>query len=703
MQILGNNEDERTFWCSAGVAARYEDGRPKMVVEFLQDISERKQTHREIETLKQQLEFILGVTKTGIDIIDSDYNIQYIDPEWQKAYGDPAGKKCYEYFMGESEPCSDCGIVNAMETKAPVVTEEILAKEGDRPIQVTTIPFQNEKGDWLFAEVNVDISETKKAEEQLKGAYDQAIIYAEQLREEIEERKRAVQALQESEEKYRTLFEDSRDAIYMTTRDGWFMDVNQAALDLFGYTREEMLGLDLREIYVDLEDRPRFQKEIEGKGSVRDYGMRFQKKDGTEMDCLVTATLRRADDGSILGYQGIIRDTTEQKRLENQLQQAQKMEAVGNLAGGISHDFNNILQAISGYIQLLLMKKEVYDTDRHYLKQIEKAAERAGELTKQLLVFSRKVKSKLRPIDLNHEIFQIHGLLQRTIPKMIDIELHLTDDLKLINADPIQLEQIIMNLVLNAKDAMPDGGKLIFETNNVILNEQFCQIHIGAVPGEYALLSISDTGQGMDKKIVEHIFEPFYTTKETGKGTGLGLAMVYGIVKSHGGYITCYSEPDHGTVFKIYFPFLEVESLEREVEREHADALRRGHETILLVDDEEMLREQGREILYRYGYKTLTAENAETAIEIYKKEKDRIDLVTLDIGMPGMGGYKCLQELLKIDPDVKVIIASGYTSSANVKEALESGASGFIGKPYDLKDMLKTVRALLDQSENCSK
>ncbi len=701
-EITPTDGDRMSFWCTASVAARGEDGRPRMVVESLRDITERGQAQREIETLKQQMEFILGATKTGIDIIDSDYNIQYIDPEWQKVYGDPAGKKCHDYFMGASEPCPDCGITKAMETKAPVVTEEILAKEGNRPIQVTTIPFQNDRGEWLFAEVNVDITARKKAEEKLKGAYDQSIIYAEQLNEEIKERNRAEQALRESEEKYRTLFEDSRDAIYMTARDGRFMDVNQAALDLFGYTREEMLGLDFREIYVNPEDRSRFQEEIEEKGSVRDYGMRFRKKDGAEMDCMVTSTVRRADDGSILGYQGIIRDTTEQKRLEAQLLQAQKMEAVGNLAGGISHDFNNILQAISGYIQLLLMKKEADDPDGHYLKQIEKAAERAGELTRQLLVFSRKVESKLRPIDLNQELRQVHGLLQRTIPKMIDVELHLTENLKLINADPVQLEQIIMNLVVNAKDAMPDGGKLFFETKNVILNEQFCQIHIGAVPGDYALLSISDTGHGMDKKIVEHIFEPFYTTKEIGKGTGLGLAMVYGIVKSHGGYVTCYSEPGQGTVFKIYFPVLEVESLEREVEREHEEAIRGGHETILLVDDEEMLREQGREILHRYGYTTVTAENAETAIEIYKKEKDRIDLVTLDIGMPGMGGHKCLQELLKIDPDVKVIIASGYTSSINVKEALESGAAGFIGKPYDLKDMLKTVRALLDQCGNCS-
>jgi len=508
---------------------------------------------------------------------------------------------------------------------------------------------------------------------------------------------KSAEALRESEQRYRALFDKSRDAIYVTSRDGRFIDINQSALDLFGYTRKEMLELDVRKIYAKPDGRNLFQQEIEKGGAVRDYEIKFCKKDGTEIDCLNTSTVRRTDDGIIIGYQGITRDVTEKKRLEAQLQQAQKMEAVGTLAGGIAHDFNNVLQAISGYVQLLLMKKEKKDPDIRYLNQIDRSAQRAAELTKQLLIFSKKIKSKLRPVDLNQEVIQVHGLLQRIIPKMIAVELDLAEDIKIINADPMQLEQIMMNLGINAKDAMPDGGKLDFETKNIILDEGYCKVHTGAVPGEYVLLAISDTGHGMDKEIVEHIFEPFFTTKEIGKGTGLGLAMVYGIVKSHNGYIVCYSEPDFGTVFKIYFPVLEEANVEQPVESEKVAEIRGGHETILLVDDEESLLALGQDMLREHGYTIITAESGERAIEIYKREKGRIDLVILDIGMPGMGGYKCLQELLKINPEIKVIIASSYTDSYNIKEVLEHGAAGFINKPYRLTDMLDNLRKLLDQ------
>jgi len=507
---------------------------------------------------------------------------------------------------------------------------------------------------------------------------------------------KSAEALRKSEQQYRTLFDESRDAIYVTTKEGRFVDINQSALDLLGYTREEMLELDARKMYVNPDDRHLFQQEIEKRGAVRNYKIKFRKKDGMEIDCLNTSTVSRTDNGTIIGYQGIIRDVTEQRQLEAQLQQAQKMEAVGTLAGGIAHDFNNVLQAISGYVELLLIKKEKKDPDIRYLNQIDRSAQRATELTKQLLIFSRKVKSELRPVDLNQEVIQVHELLQRIIPKMIDIELNLAEDIKIINADPMHLEQIMMNLGINAKDSMPDGGKLVFETKNIILDEEYCKAHTGAVTGEYVLLAISDAGHGMDKEILEHIFEPFFTTKEIGKGTGLGLAMVYGIVKSHNGYIVCYSEPGLGTVFKIHFPVLEEANVELSVESEKGAEIRGGHETILLVDDEKSLLVLGQDMLRKHGYTTITTESGERAIEIYKREKDRIDLVILDIGMPGIGGYKCLQKLLKINPEIKVIMASGYTDSNKV-EALEYGAAGFICKPYRLTDMLDTLRKLLDQ------
>ena len=247
----------------------------------------------------------------------------------------------------------------------------------------------------------------------------------------------------------------------------------------------------------------------------------------------------------------------EKKKVEAQLIQAQKMEAIGSLAGGIAHDFNNTLQVILGYAELLEINNKKEDPEKGYLEVIKKSAQRATEMTKQLLIFSRKVESELGPISLNQEVLKDQSLLRRTISPMIDIELNLAENLYIINADPVQVSQIIMNLAVNSRDAMPDGGKLIFETKNIILDEKYCRVNLGAVPGKYVLLGVSDTGHGMDEDTLEHIFEPFYTTKKNGEGTGLGLSMVYGIVKNHGGHITCDSNPGHGTVFNIYFPALE--------------------------------------------------------------------------------------------------------------------------------------------------
>ena len=277
---------------------------------------------------------------------------------------------------------------------------------------------------------------------------------------------------------------------------------------------------------------------------------------------------------------------------------------------------------------------------------------------------------------------------------MIEIELILEDDLKNINADPIQMEQILMNLAVNSRDAMPDGGRLVFETKNVILDEEYFKTHPAAMPGEYVMLSIADTGCGMDKETIEHIYEPFFTTKEVGKGTGLGLAMVYGIVESHGGYITSYSKPNEGTTFRIYYPVLQSDI---EVQAsEEAEELQGGSETILLVDDEEAVLDIAKSMMERFGYTTITAENGEDAIEIFKKSNPYPDLVILDVGMPGMGGHKCLIELLKIYPDLKVIIASGYPENGKVEKTIKAGAAGFVAKPYSLADMVKKVREILD-------
>jgi PAS domain S-box-containing protein len=302
---------------------------------------------------------------------------------------------------------------------------------------------------------------------------------------------------------------------------------------------------------------------------------------------------------------------------------------------------------------------------------------------------------KMRPIDLNKEIREFEKLLKRMIPKMIEIEMNLEENLNIINADPLQLEQIIMNIAVNAKDAMGEEGKIIFTTENMTLDEDYCRNNIGYKPGDYVRLSISDTGPGMPKDIAEKIFEPFFTTKETGKGTGLGLSMVYGLVAKHDGHITCYSEPDNGTVFRIFLPAIETaEKLELKTWEKESPP--EGTETILIVDDESLVRNLGERILARFGYNILTASDGESALDIYKKNRNAISLIILDLIMPGMGGKRCLEELFKIDPAIKILITSGYSTDGDIDFAMEAGARGFIKKPFDINQMLESIRRVLD-------
>jgi CheY-like chemotaxis protein len=329
------------------------------------------------------------------------------------------------------------------------------------------------------------------------------------------------------------------------------------------------------------------------------------------------------------------------------------------------------------------------------IQRIASAGRNGAELVQRLLAFSRKAESHLRPVDVNLHAEQLKNILERTIPKMIQIRLLLGKNIATIKADPSQLDQILMNLALNASDAMPDGGTLTIETENVFLDNSYCQTHAGVLPGRYVSLGVSDNGFGMDNTTREHIFEPFFTTKETGKGTGLGLAMVYGIVKQHGGYIICESEPGQGTQFKIYFPAVEIPETVPATKPEEVIP-NGGTETILLVDDEAVLRDMGGEILGQAGYTVLNASNGAQALEIYMKERQRISLVILDLVMPGMSGKRCLEELLKIDPTVKVIVASGLSVDGHSKTLITEAARRFVSKPYDVTHLLKTVRDVLD-------
>ena len=525
---------------------------------------------------------------------------------------------------------------------------------------------------------------------------------------DISERKKAEDDLIKSEKHLQAIFRAANNVSFITTeledKNFRILDFSFGSERIFGYNQKNAVGRPLEILYLpdNTASISKTYRLMLDKGGEITRQLDLMRKSGKEFPAVLTAYPIFDADNNIIQALWVAFDISEIKELykekeslTSQLRQSQKMEAVGTLAGGIAHDFNNILQSISGYTQLLLMTKEEDDPDYAKLMTIDKSVNRASNLTKQLLIFSRKMESELKPVNLNNEIRQISKILKRTLPKMIDIELDLDDELKMTNADSVQLEQIMMNLAINARDAMPSGGKLIFRTRNLILGEEYRRNNMEIKPGEYIQLTVSDTGHGIDKETQEHIFEPFYTTKETGKGTGLGLAMVYGIIKNHRGQIVCQSKPGKGTHFHIFLPVLKTrvnDNKEQSIKQRDAEG---GTETILIVDDEEIILEIEKEALTQAGYNVLMARRGEEALDIFGKNKELIDLVILDLNMPGIGGHTCLVELKKIDPDVKVIVSTGYSNSSASKETIELTSEAMINKPYRFADLFIKIREIL--------
>ena len=512
---------------------------------------------------------------------------------------------------------------------------------------------------------------------------------------DITERRRSEQDLREAEERMRLLLKSAPIAIRIATQ-GRYSYVNPAFLNMFGYScLEEIDGLPVEALYVDEDKHLIWERNaIRAKGLTVDphYHVTGIRKDGAHIDLEAW--------GSEISYQGkrstlrFLIDVTEANSLRAQLLQAQKMEAVGTLAGGVAHDFNNLLQSVLGYSELMLQRKKEGERDYADLQKIYQAGKRGADLVESLLTFSRKVGTKCVTVNLNQEITQVQQLLSRTIPKTIKIVLRLSGDLESINADPSQISQVLMNLGVNARDAMPDGGILTIETAKVQLDKEYCSSHLEAMPGGYVLLTVSDTGHGMDKRTRAHMFEPFFSTKDVGKGTGLGLATVYGIVKQHDGHIMCDSKPGHGTIFRVYLPAIQTK---KDLETPKLETtIPGGTETVLLVDDDGDIRELGALLLNEFGYKVITAGNGKEALEMYQTESESISLIILDLIMPEMDGRQCLGEILRIDPTVKVIIASGYSESGSASGATVDGAQGFVQKPYNMRQLLTAVREILD-------
>ncbi len=491
----------------------------------------------------------------------------------------------------------------------------------------------------------------------------------------------------------RRIFEDLRDAVFVFDTEGLVRIANRAAETLFNDGRR-IVERHLSDIIRDRN----FLEILEGLPSGNDDGdieSAFVRNDGEVMTLSVSYTVIRGRPGGTVALICIARDVTEHKRLEAQLLQAQKMEAVGQLAGGVAHDFNNILTAIMGYGNLALMQVDENDPVRSYIKQILSASERAADLTQGLLAFSRKQLIDLRPVSLNDIVRNSEKLLKRIIGEDIELKTSCSDDRLTVMADRNQIEQVLINLATNARDAMPNGGLLTIETELTEIRREFIRTHGYGKEGKHALLTVSDSGTGMDNEILEKIFEPFFTTKDVGEGTGLGLSIAYGIVKRHNGFINVYSEPGKGTTFKIYLPIVKAEA--RKIEKEVQQPVTGGSETILIAEDEEDVRKLNRKILEEYGYKVIEAKDGMDAIEQFKRNSEMIDLMIVDVVMPKKSDKDVYIEAKRIKPDLKVIFTSGYTANVIHKKGILEEDLNFISKPLLPDQLLRKVREALDR------
>ncbi|MFX1412042.1 MAG: response regulator, partial [Promethearchaeota archaeon] len=509
-----------------------------------------------------------------------------------------------------------------------------------------------------------------------------------------------VQTLRESEEKYRTLVKTSPEAVTATDLEGRITDLSQQALELHRAKRiEELLGKSAFDLIAP-EDRDRaminVQKTLK-EGLVRNVEYTMLRKDGSRFTGELSAALIKDASGNPQAFIATVRDVTERKRLEEQLRQAQKMEAIGTLAGGIAHDFNNLLGGILGFASLMERDLPADSPLRTSVETIISTARRGAELTNQLLAFARGGRYEVFPTSLNDVTREVVRLLSRTVDKAIAIETHLTEELASVEGDAGQLHQMLLNLCLNACEAMPAGGQLTIETENVTLSAKEAQAAMELEPGPYVRLRVTDTGIGMDAETMQHIFEPFFTTKKGRPGkqhSGLGLSMVYGIVRSHDGAIRVHSELGQGSTFEVYLPAIERPAAVTTAPTIEATA---GSETVLVVDDEDFIRTLLQQALEGAGYTVLLAEDGPQALEVYRQRGKDIDLVVLDMGLPRLSGLETFQQLWEIDPQAVVLISSGYAEDDRTQTVLAAGARGFLAKPYDLDELLHKIRQVLDR------
>jgi PAS domain S-box-containing protein len=553
--------------------------------------------------------------------------------------------------------------------------------------------IRHKDGTWMVLESTASVIRDSK------GEPEKLVI----VNRDVTERKRAAEALFRSETSFRSVVEDAPYGIYRASLTGKLLLVNSALATMLGYeSQEELLKINLAtDIYRDPKEHQRLIAMLPYDENFKDLEVEWKRKDGTPITVRCSGWPAKDASGAVTYLEVFAEDVTERRVLERQLRMAQKMEAVGRLSGGIAHDFNNLLGVIMGYSQVLKRTLGPQSPSYEHAEEIEKASQRAVSLTRQLLAFSRQQVLEPVILNLNALVTDMEKMLPRLIGEDIELTLRMDSELGQVKADPSQIEQVIMNLAVNARDAMPDGGKLTVQTANVVLDAVYARQHPGAKPGSYVMLAVTDTGTGMDPETQARIFEPFFTTKERDKGTGLGLATVYGVVKQSGGYIGVESEKGKGASFKVYLPRVEQAAA---IPEGNSAALpsARGSETILLVEDAAPLLKLAHMFLKESGYNVLTAANGTEALEVARDHVGPIHLLLTDVVMPGMNGRVLAERLTPRQPGMKVVYMSGYTDSFIAGHGVLEAGTHLIHKPFTAEVLTQKVRELLDTKKEAA-
>ena len=637
--------------------------------------------HGIVDELMHARNFYIAIYDPATELLSFPY---FVDEQDSAPLPKKLTKGLTDYLIRTGEPLlATPEVLEAMEDRGEV------ARNGSKSL------------DWMGVPLKVN-SHTFGA--LVVQTYSKNIRYGEQDKEILTfvarqvasavEIKRNEQALRRSEARYRSLVQSSVYGIYRSSLEGRFLDVNPALITMLGYASpEEVLLLDPEnDVFAQPEEHERLIDEFRRSGRLDGFEVKWMRKDGGAITVRISGRAVSSADEPADVLEAIAEDVTDRRALEDQFRQAQKMEAVGRLAGGVAHDFNNLLMVISGYAEVILGQMDPASPLHEKGRAIQLAADRATTLTRQLLAFSRKQLLELKVVDVNAIVQDMERLLRPLIGENIELVTILTPDAAHTRADAGQLEQVIMNLVVNAKDAMPVGGKLTLRTENIVLDENHRRGQQFIRPGNYVTLQVSDTGMGMDRETQSRIFEPFFTTKEKGKGTGLGLSTVYGIVKQTGGYVVVQSELGRGTTFHIYLPLVEGAAEKHSVSVPEAVG---GTETILLVEDEESVRQLVRDTLLAKGYQVLEAENGEAGMAAAARHPGKIDLVITDVVMPGMGGREMVKQLIEAHPGTKVLYLSGYTEDAIVSDGSIEKGTAFLQKPFTLQSLSRKVREVL--------